>query len=93
MKAYELLAEPTAWTQGSYARNKAGKEVDSHSPEACAWCMAGAIEKCYPNDTELVLIYSRILDEISPLNVAKFNDSRTHAEVLAILKRAEDVSN
>lgn len=33
------------WTQGDYARDAAGHEVDPRDPEAVCWCAQGAIWK------------------------------------------------
>lgn len=31
------------WTKGAWARDKRGNAVDSDSPNACSWCLLGAI--------------------------------------------------
>lgn len=39
------------WTQGAYAVDKDGFQIDCDSPEACKFCLSGAINKlgvrCY----------------------------------------------
>jgi hypothetical protein len=48
MKAYELLHSPSAWCQGSPARNLQGAKVQAFDPNAVQWCALGAIQKVYP---------------------------------------------
>jgi hypothetical protein len=41
----DLIADPKAWTQRTYARDAHGRVVDECSDEACAWCLSGALFK------------------------------------------------
>lgn len=52
MKIYELIDSHEKWCKGLNARDAAGNAVNSDSPEACEWCVWGAICKCYPNYVE-----------------------------------------
>jgi hypothetical protein len=52
MKVHELLDDPSKWIQGKYAVDKEGTEVTPDSEHACAWCLVGAIKKCYPDITD-----------------------------------------
>mgnify|MGYP001559165452 CR=1 FL=1 len=47
MKILELLDGPEKWTQGAFARDRRGEDVDSDRPEAVCWCLSGAITKCH----------------------------------------------
>jgi hypothetical protein len=47
VKIRELLSDESKWTQGFYARNSVGSEVEAIDPEACCWCLSGALMKCY----------------------------------------------
>lgn len=49
MKVHELLAVREKWTQGTPARNKDGKAVDTYDPQACSFCLWGALKVCYPS--------------------------------------------
>lgn len=44
VKTRTLLSPPGAWTQSTYARDKAGNEVDPDSRTAVCWCLTGALK-------------------------------------------------
>lgn len=78
------------WTQGSFAKNKNGSPVLETSESACSFCSAGAVylacrelEGGYP---AFMIPSLNALDELSRAmgqSVGHFNDTHTHAEVLA----------
>jgi len=45
-KAIELL-ETKGWTQGAYARNAEGAPIYRMEPEACSFCLSGALSRAY----------------------------------------------
>ncbi len=92
MKVKELLADPARWTQGWFARDVYGSEVDIHEQDAVCWCLIGAIYKCYedPRDRKIAE------DKVAPFaknqgatSIQSFNDSATHAEVMKLLEEAD----
>ena len=87
MKAWQYIQK--GWCQGSEARTKTGKKCSTHSPNAAAWCLAGALHKIYSAD-ERGVIDDRIY-ELIDTNIIDWNDDpkRTKAEVIALLKKAE----
>jgi hypothetical protein len=42
----QILADPTNWTTGAYARDCTGREVDPSDRRAVRWCGQGAIYAC-----------------------------------------------
>jgi hypothetical protein len=44
-KARALIADPTHWTEGTFARKSDGIETGWLDPEACCFCAEGAIMK------------------------------------------------
>lgn len=47
-RARDLIAEPTHWTKGEFARNEYGYSVGIDSPNACCFCTIGAVRRaCY----------------------------------------------
>lgn len=40
-----LLSTPDKWCQGDMAQNMDGRACDADEPQACKWCLAGAIFK------------------------------------------------
>jgi hypothetical protein len=102
MKAYELLAEPAAWTQGATARDVTGLALDvgvgareaSRSSFAVCWCAMGAILACYEDCipfSEAAEKFGALMNHLTikkGIFVTQWNDdpARTHAEVLGVLK-------
>jgi hypothetical protein len=82
-----LLADRGAWTQRTAARDADNKIVDCWSDKARSWCLVGAAH---------ALGYHEIIGDTLELIVAgdygNFNDTHTHAEVLAALDRAIEAS-
>jgi len=99
---YALLEDPRRWTQEFFARTAYGDGIDddfdcneegeslSDDEQAChheavCWCLYGAAYKCgIYNDGA----YARALGMNEGHEVANFNDSHTHAEVLSLLRSA-----
>lgn len=96
----ELLGDPKAWIQGSYAKvdSVKGFSTSPMDPEATCFCLAGAARRVWKDQcigvagngpewwlgTQLIR-YTH--DSIDRANVPHWNDSpdRTHADVLKFL--------
>ncbi len=96
---YKLIEKPENWTQGHYALDAAGQpilnddgdEIESENvalnDNAACWCIWGAAYKCgitRRDDDDFVAVLG-FTDVCQPND---FNDSHTHAEVLALLQSA-----
>jgi hypothetical protein len=95
----ELLAKPEAWTRFKFARDKNHWNVSTLSPEACSWCLVGALKRCGQHniETHKILrdkiielwphegIYSTLLAQ-SFLHNWNDNPSTKHEDVLTVLK-------
>lgn len=100
-EARALISDPDKWTQGTLARNAYGSEVASYSHDACKWCVAGAMLRVadsndVPYSTELsahsaLVLASRELFGSSAIE--EVNDTRTHADVLALFDRAIELAS
>ncbi len=91
--ARELISDPAKWTQGVLARDGEGAAVSPRSAEAVCWCAAGSLHKVLPARTKpesFDAIYSS-LEAISP-NPVFYNDTHTHAEVMAMVDRAIEIA-
>jgi hypothetical protein len=92
LAAAALIENPEAWTQNVPARNKKGASVDANSQQACSWCALGAVDKVsydYNSWLEATRKVRDVLRGEKPyISIAKFNDNHTHAEVLALLRKA-----
>jgi hypothetical protein len=88
--ARDLISDPARWTQGEYARDANRIRTQIASDEAVCFCAQGAIYR--------VGGISHVLDAEMHLNstcrkrfgrgVYSFNDTHTHAEVIALFDAA-----
>lgn len=95
MRIAEFLADPERWTQRALARDASGTCVRPLAPEACRWCLVGALIVCYPDDRERWEVVEKLMHAVfgaSGMSLTFWNDSpdRTHAEILALVTE-EDV--
>jgi len=80
-KAKSLIDTPDKWTQGTYAADRNGIPVIPDSAAAQCFCSLGAL---WRQDTSSWATHQKgHLLEAMGGNIAKFNDTRTHAEVMA----------
>ena len=84
--ARDLIKDPSGWTQGFFARDKSGNEVSVRDPSAVCFCASGAISRI-PSSASRDRVF-RCLEEQMNGYIPKFNDSHSHAEVLAAFDRA-----
>lgn len=83
-----LIDTPEKWEQGTWARDADGNPTHATRPEACAFCISGAVLRVVGDG-----MHATLIDFISKANggIERFpgvwNDAegRTHAEVLAAL--------
>lgn len=90
LSAAFALTLPEHWTKRTLARDARGRAVDDDSEKACRWCLVGAIHQA-----SLVLGDDRIArgDAYAALGrFGQWNDTHTHAEVLAALYKAAALS-
>ena len=79
---YRLIEDEKRWTQDASARDEQGNFVDSRHPNAVSWCLRGACWKAIAD------FDGCLTDQLDVPSVINFNDSHTHAEVLALLTSA-----
>lgn len=97
MKIHELLATPDKWTQRAFAKTATGEITSSLAPDAKCWCLVGAIVKCYGDDgiegfqARMDVTRNLTIAAGEPDSIVNWNDnpSRTHAEVLELVKRLD----
>jgi hypothetical protein len=93
-----ITATPTSWTQGTFARDQYGLEVDPSHEDAVCWCAIGAIARAqadyqlaYPSLFEDTRVGAcRILqDQLQGALINQVNDLSTMtAEKMAAHMRA-----
>lgn len=89
------LIEKTGWTIDACARNAEGKDVKSNAPDACAFCVSGALRRVTcetrsrPGQRYLAAanMFTRFVGTES---IAEWNDEggRTKDEVIKALREA-----
>ena len=88
-KARTRIEKPDRWCQGVSAQRSDGGLVDPNDPTACRWCAIGALAAEDHGTTAYADAVKAIQGETGDAyGAACFNDSHTHAEVLAAFSRA-----
>jgi hypothetical protein len=90
--ARQLITDPAKWTQGDFARDAKGYGVFSEDRDAVCFCALGAIYSFNSNGPVPCLDAYTALREFCfrkfSCEVSDFNDTHTHAEVLALFDAA-----
>ncbi len=93
--ARELIEGEGKWCQGAYAKNGQGWPVSEFSPNACSWCLLGAILKlsvCENREIthEVVSLLVKALKVTHSGELVSYNDSpnRKQKEVVSLLRKA-----
>lgn len=84
--ARNLISDPERWTIEVCARDKDYQACGSKNPNATKWCAIGAIVR-YAADPIFKLNARKLLEDIVG-NIGNYNDSHTHAEVIAVFDAA-----
>lgn len=96
----ELLSDPDRWTKKAMAVDGAGCPVVLYSPEACRWCLLGAMLHVYRSDEEYGKASERLYSMLRPqlqefslseaFNLVAWNDAeeRTYQEVIDLVTKA-----
>lgn len=82
--ARELIADPEHWTQGVYAKSALGLPIGPSAPGAVCWCAEGAMRKVTGDGPDGPWWDAFLaVSKLTPQGLIRWNDDRTHAEVLA----------
>ena len=79
MRLVDFLTK-ARWTKGSMAKDAGHRSMDPNAPEACRWCLSGAVDLCYPDVEENCDVRMKIDRYLSCLylgeliNITRFND-------------------
>jgi hypothetical protein len=88
IKAREIISDEKNWTQKAQARDKDGHEVSYLRPWAVCFCSVGAVERASIGHPRRALAALDFLSGEICSNIAEFNDTSSHAEVLAMFDKA-----
>lgn len=89
-RARERISDPSNWAKEAYALDSYGVSVPVQSPSACAWCAVGAVvAEPLPLPSCDIFMLVNIAqgwggEVVAHQPLIEFNDSHTHAEVLAV---------
>ena len=88
--ARDLISDPARWTQGWFAKNERGLNVSEDHPDACCWCVLGAMKRVSSSSIGFhqaaAILRNRSMFRL--FDLSEFNDTHTHAEVLALFDAA-----
>lgn len=94
-RARSLLSDQDRWAQGVFARDRNGVQVKPRDPNACCWCLLGAIAICSnelgisPPDLLRYLdglMHFMFQDQFS--NLGELNDYVSHELIIEFLDDA-----
>ena len=77
------IADEKHWTQVASARDSQGIEVSPVSPKAVSWCSTGALTASAMTFPDAAWNFIWASMKSPPAGMGFYNDSHTHAEVLA----------
>lgn len=82
------LARPESWCQGEFARTKSGISISAESPQACQWCLLGALQ-AVAQTREINTVLTWLKHQVNG-DIGFWNDApgRHHREVLALIAEA-----
>jgi hypothetical protein len=89
--AKALIDTPEKWTQGHYARDRAGYPAGPRSHLACRFCILGAFIRSAGTEVPAYGLSDFIpKDTPADRSVSSYNDhpSTTHADIMALFDRA-----
>ena len=81
------IADEKNWCQNDYARSAVGELVIPTEDSACSWCSLGSIFSVV-GSMGASYVHSEFLGRYMDKPITIFNDSHTHAEVLAAWDKA-----
>lgn len=86
--ARDKIADEKNWTQGEFARDANGDDVNAVSNKAVCWCAIGSLISVLPEDLSFDSVSLwKLVDSASGGSSYAFNDSHTHAEVLGLFDK------
>jgi hypothetical protein len=88
-----LIADPKNWCQGTLAKNNLGEDTDPLYYDACCWCSVGALRKAVGDGhtstgEAQAHLYRALPEGLDDMAIVTFNDTQTHAKVLAMWDKA-----
>lgn len=101
IQAQDKIRDPKNWTRDHYALDAEGNSVSRYSEAAVCFCSLGALEALFDGTDERESDVRRARDFLydaaamlteTQESVAQYNDTRTHAEVMAMWEKAKELA-
>jgi hypothetical protein len=86
--ARKKIERPECWTQRAYARDEEYSTVSPSDKLAVCWCSIGALCAVTDDNGQFAHARDSLAAVLDGMSVFCFNDTHTHAEVLAAFDRA-----
>lgn len=87
-KALALIEKPENWCKFQMAKDASGGVVNTADPRACRFCAMGAIRRVAKSSAALVYAERKLARAVPAGSISQFNDTSTHADVVALFRRA-----
>ncbi len=86
-KIRDIFADPNRWCKRRFAQDAQGNPVLIQDPNAVCWCLAGALDLCYPVDNRpsFMNVVGRIYDKIGTVSISLWNDKHGYDKVKALV--------
>ena len=86
--AKSLIANPHKWAREAMAYDRKGNEVKPEDPEACRFCMVGALRRVSQTSADFEQCIRALRNACQGQSIFTFNDSHGHRAVLKAMGRA-----
>jgi hypothetical protein len=92
MTIKELFSDPARHTRFYYAETAENKDCGALAPDAVRWCLAGALTKCYRNDSEREwaedALRAAAMGIFGTLDFVIINDHKPFEDVMKLVEAA-----
>lgn len=93
--AQELIRDPAHWTQFMAARDESGQFCHPASADAMCWCAFGALRR-HAHAESMDFLHARNAVDRAAVEArtdgyVTLNDTRSHADVMAMFDRAKEL--
>lgn len=87
-KVRELLSDPSHWSRGAWARDAAGKACEPNSPDACSFCLSGAMMRLGGADWQAISEAAWAVEKVTGEAAYQFSDKASHPQLMRAIDEA-----
>lgn len=85
--AKQLISTPDKWIQRAWSEDAEGRRFHKQEGPSVKWCAVGAIRHIMAGDINVTRAYD-FLKRSAKIDPARYNDSATHDDVMALYDTA-----